>query len=159
MQDGYGLRGFLPGGGSTGFLTDEHLDLPMDYDAIMQVKSRLGTGTMIILDDRTCPIGMVENLVNFFARESCGFCTPCRDGLPWIEEILHKLETGQAEPEDMNILAQQAGFIDWWGSDSSSNGNTHCPFAPGAIEPLESARKYFADDFERHIRDKKCSYR
>ena len=159
MQDGYSLKGFLPGGGSTGFLTPEHLDLAMDYDVIMGVKSRLGTGTMIILDDKTCPIGMVENLVNFFARESCGFCTPCRDGLPWIEEILHKLEAGEGEPDDLNILDQQARFIDWWGSDSASNGNTHCPLAPGAIEPLETARKYFADDFTRHIRDRKCSYR
>jgi len=159
MQDGYNLKGFLPGGGSTGFLTEKHLDLPMDYDAIMQHKSRLGTGTMIILDDRTCPVGMVENLVNFFARESCGFCTPCRDGLPWIEEVLHKMETGEAQPEDMDILNQQARFIDWWGSDSNSNGNTHCPLAPGAIEPLATAMEYFADDFARHLTDKKCSYR
>ena len=152
MQDGYNLKGFLPGGGSTDFLTAEHLDVPMDYGSIQNVGSRMGTGTMIILDDKTCPIGFVENLVHFFAQESCGFCTPCRDGLPWVEKILHGFETGQAQPGDMDILAQQSRFI-------GGIGNTNCAHAPGAIEPLQSAMKYFAEDFEQHIRDKKCPYR
>lgn len=152
MADGYVLKGFLPGGGSTDFLTAEHLDLPMDYDAIMKAGSRLGTGTMIILDDKTCPIGMVENLVHFFAQESCGFCTPCRDGLPWVESILHGFESGTAKLEDMAILEQQGRFI-------GAMGNTHCALAPGAIEPLTSAIKYFKADFDQHITDRKCPYK
>lgn len=152
MADGYVLKGFLPGGGSTDFLTAEHLDLPMDYDVIMKAGSRLGTGTMIILDDKTCPIGMVENLVHFFAQESCGFCTPCRDGLPWVESILHGFECGTAKLEDMAILEQQGRFI-------GAMGNTHCALAPGAIEPLTSAMKYFKADFDQHIRDQKCPYK
>jgi NADH-quinone oxidoreductase subunit F len=151
MQDGYKLRGFLPGGASTDFLTEEHLDLPMDYDVIMKAGSRMGTGQMIILDDKTCPVAMVENMVNFFARESCGFCTPCRDGLPWVEKVLHTIEMGEGVPEDMEILERQGKFI-------GDIGNTHCALAPGAIEPLTSAMKYFREDFEQHIRDKKCSY-
>lgn len=152
MADGYVLKGFLPGGGSTDFLTAEHLDLPMDYDAIMKAGSRLGTGTMIILDDKTCPIGMVENLIHFFAQESCGFCTPCRDGLPWVESILHGFESGTAKLEDMAILEQQGRFI-------GAMGNTHCALAPGAIEPLTSAIKYFKADFDQHITDRKCPYK
>lgn len=151
MQDGYKLRGFLPGGASTDFLIEEHLDLPMDYDVIMKAGSRMGTGQMIILDDKTCPVAMVENVVNFFARESCGFCTPCRDGLPWVEKILHAIEVGEGVPEDIEILERQGRFI-------GAIGNTHCALAPGAIEPLTSALKYFREDFEQHIRDKKCSY-
>ena len=89
------FRGVLPGGASTDFLVEEHLDVPMDFDSVQQAGSRLGTGTMIVLDDRTCPVGMVHNLETFFAQESCGWCTPCRDGLPWAARLLDSLEQGQ----------------------------------------------------------------
>ena len=151
MINGYKLRGFLPGGASTDFLIDEHLDLPMDYDSIMKAGSRMGTGTMIILDDKTCPVGMVANLEKFFARESCGFCTPCREGLPWVKELLDAIEAGEGHPGDIETLQKQAQFI-------GAIGNTHCAHAPGAIEPLTSGLKYFRDDFEAHIKDKKCRY-
>ena len=95
MREGLVLKGFLPGGASTDFLLPEHLDLRMDYDTIMQAGSRMGTGTMIIMDDKTCPVAMVRNLEMFFARESCGFCTPCREGLPWIFRILDDIEEGR----------------------------------------------------------------
>ena len=151
MEDGYQLRGFLPGGGSTDFLTTEHLDLAMDYDTIGKAGSRMGTGTMIILDDKTCPVGFVKNLVEFFARESCGFCTPCRDGLPWTAQVLDNIEQGRGRPEDMDTLAQQVNFI-------GAIGNTHCALAPGAMEPLQSAMKYFPEDFARHIDGGACPH-
>ncbi|MFT7525376.1 MAG: NADH-quinone oxidoreductase subunit F [Arenicella sp.] len=151
MEDGYKLKGFLPGGASTDFLVEEHLDLAMDYDVIGKAGSRLGTGTMIILDDKTCPVGMVKNLVEFFAQESCGFCTPCRDGLPWSAQVLGDIEIGNGRPEDLVTLSDQAKFI-------GAMGNTHCALAPGAMEPLTSAMKYFADDFQRHIDGKGCPY-
>ena len=151
MADGYKLRGFLPGGGSTDFLTTEHLDLAMDYGTIGKAGSRMGTGTMIILDDKTCPVGFVKNLVEFFARESCGFCTPCRDGLPWSAQVLDDIESGRGRPEDMDTLARQVGFI-------GAIGNTHCALAPGAMEPLQSALKYFREDFERHISGGACPF-
>lgn len=151
MQDGYELKGFLPGGGSTDFLLPEHLDLRMDYDTIMKAGSRMGTGTMIILDDRSCPVGMVRNLELFFARESCGFCTPCREGLPWIYNILTDIEEGRGEVEDIATLERQCAFI-------GAIGNTHCAHAPGAIEPLSSAMKFFADEFSQHIDEKRCPY-
>lgn len=151
MEDGYQLRGFLPGGGSTDFLTTEHLDLAMDYDTIGKAGSRMGTGTMIILDDKTCPVGFVKNLIEFFARESCGFCTPCRDGLPWSAQVLDDIESGRGKAEDMDTLARQVQFI-------GAIGNTHCALAPGAMEPLQSAMKYFPDDFTRHIDGGVCPY-
>ncbi len=152
MEDGYKLRGFLPGGGSTDFLTTDHLDLAMDYDTIAGAGSRLGTGTMILLDNKTCPVGFVKNLMEFFARESCGFCTPCRDGLPWSAQVLDDIEEGRGRPEDLDTLAMQVDFI-------GAIGNTHCALAPGAMEPLQSALKYFREDFQRHIDGAACPYR
>lgn len=151
MEDGYELRGFLPGGGSTDFLVSEHLDLAMDYNTIGKAGSRMGTGTMIILDDKTCPVGFVKNLLKFFARESCGFCTPCRDGLPWTAQLLDDIETGAGQPQDMETLARQVTYI-------GTMGNTHCALAPGAMEPLQSAMKYFPEDFQRHIEGAGCPY-
>ncbi|MEH6589075.1 MAG: NADH-quinone oxidoreductase subunit NuoF [Halioglobus sp.] len=151
MEDGYTLRGFLPGGGSTDFLTADHLDLAMDYDTIGKAGSRMGTGTMIILDDKTCPVGFVKNLMEFFAQESCGFCTPCRDGLPWSAQVLDDIEQGRGRDEDMVTLGRQVEYI-------GAMGNTHCALAPGAMEPLASGLKYFREDFERHISGGACPW-
>lgn len=151
MREGYQFRGVLPGGGSTDFLVEKHLDVKMDYDSVQQAGSRLGTGTMIVLDDQTCPVGMVHNLESFFAQESCGWCTPCRDGLPWTARILQALEDGQGREQELDILAQHCK---WMGP-----GHTFCALAPGAAEPLRSALKYFREDFLRHIRDRRCPWR
>jgi NADH-quinone oxidoreductase subunit F len=151
MQDGLKLRGWLPGGASTDFLLDEHLDIPMEYDAIAKAGSRLGTGGIIALDDKHCPVGMVLNLLQFFAQESCGWCTPCRDGLPWAVEILSRIENGQGSQDDLDQLQKLCGFM-WI-------GKTFCALAPGAVEPLRSGMKYFADDFQQHIDHRGCPHR
>jgi len=151
MRDGLKLKGFLPGGASTDFLVEEHLDLKMDYATIGKAGSRMGTGTMIILDDQTCPVGMVLNLTRFFAQESCGWCTPCRDGLPWSVKLLEAIEKGEGKPEDLDRLAAQCRFM--------GPGNTFCALAPGAAEPIQSSLKYFKEDFERHLAEKRCPWR
>jgi NADH-quinone oxidoreductase subunit F len=151
MREGYQFRGVLPGGASTDFLTADHLDLPMDFDAPQKAGSRLGTGTMIVLDDRTCPVGMVQNLEEFFAQESCGWCTPCRDGLPWAARLLRALEEGQGAPGDLELLEQLCWRL--------GPGHTFCALAPGAVEPLQSALKYYRADFERHIAERRCPWR
>jgi len=150
MQEGYQFRGVIPGGASTDFLVADHLDVKMDFDSVMKAGSRLGTGTMIVLDDKTCPVGFVHNLEMFFARESCGWCTPCREGLPWIEKMLSAIENGRGQPQDIEILEQQCRLL--------GPGNTYCAFAPGAVEPLQSALKYFREDFKKHISDRKCPW-
>ena len=144
MRPGYGFRALLPGGASTDFLTAEHLDTPMDFDSVQRVGSRLGTGTMIVLDDQTCPVAMLANLERFFARESCGWCTPCRDGLPFVVDLLEAIDAGRGRLEDLDVLEMHTRFL--------GPGKTFCAHAPGAMEPLQSALKYFRDDFETHIR-------
>lgn len=143
MQDGLKFRGALPGGASTDFLIEEHLDLPLDFDHVMKAGSRLGTGTAIVLDDQTCVVGMVRNLMRFFAQESCGWCTPCRDGLPWTEKILRSIESGGGHARDIDRLELQSKLL--------GPGNTFCALAPGAVEPLQSAIDYFREDFESLI--------
>ncbi|GAO41125.1 NADH-quinone oxidoreductase subunit NuoF [Flavihumibacter petaseus] len=150
MLPGYQLKGILPGGASTDFLTGDHLDIKMDFAAVAAAGSRLGTGTMIVMDDKTCPVGMVHNLQHFFAQESCGWCTPCREGIPWVEKILWSIEQGAGRKEDLELLDMHTKFL--------GPGNTFCALAPGAMEPLQSALKYFRPEFEKHIEQKKCPY-
>lgn len=151
MRDGLRFRGLLPGGASTDFLVEKDLDTPMDYTQVQKAGSRLGTGTMVVLDDKTCPVGMVRNLEHFFAQESCGWCTPCWSGLAWTDKILSAMEEGKGEPQDLDALNFQIKFL--------GPGNTFCAFAPGAVEPLQSALKYFGDDFRRHVDEKRCPWR
>jgi NADH-quinone oxidoreductase subunit F len=150
MKNGYQLKGVLPGGASTDFLTTEHLDIKMDFTDVQKAGSRLGTGTMVVLDDATCPVGFVHNLQHFFAQESCGWCTPCREGLPWVEKMLLSLEQGSGTEQDMELLEMHTHLL--------GPGNTFCALAPGAMEPLQSALKYFKADFEKHISLHKCPY-
>ena len=151
MRDGFAFRGVMPGGGSTDFLLEEHLDTKMDFDSVQKAGSRLGTGTMIILDDKTCPVGMVHNLERFFARESCGWCTPCREGLPWVVEMLRPSKRGRGGTRISPYFRSRP--------DCSGPGHTFCAHAPGAMEPLQSALKYFREDFERHIEEGRCPYK
>ena len=148
---GLALRGLLPGGASTGFLLPEHLDVRMDLASIEQAGSRGGTGTIIVLDDHTCPVGMVSNTMRFFARESCGWCTPCRDGLPWTSKALQAIEEGQGEAGDVERLALDTELI--------TAQNTFCELATGAMEPLRSALRCFGDDFWRHVHEKRCPWK
>lgn len=151
MRDGLRFRAMIPGGASTEFLGEEHLDVPMDFNNVMRSGSRLGTGIMVVLDDQTCPIGMLWNLEHFFSQESCGWCTPCWSGLSWTEQILKSIEEGQGEMSDLALLHSQTEFM--------AMGHTFCALAPGAMEPLASGLKYFRDDFERHIRERRCPFR
>jgi NADH-quinone oxidoreductase subunit F len=151
MQDGYQLRAVIPGGASTEFILPEHLDTPMDFDSMPKIGSRLGTGTMIVLDDKTCPIGMMQNMEHFFAQESCGWCTPCWAGLRWIDQILRAFEAGQGKIEDIDRLQELGSKL--------APGHTFCALAPGAAEPLNSGIKYFRDVFEQHIHDQHCPWR
>ncbi|EAZ99727.1 NADH-quinone oxidoreductase subunit NuoF [Marinobacter sp. ELB17] len=143
MRQGHTLKAWLPGGGSTGFLLPEHLDLPMDFGTIGQYGSRLGTGLIAVVSERQSIVSLLRNLEQFFARESCGWCTPCRDGLPWTVKILQALERGEGKPEYIEILEQHTLGL--------NPARTFCAHAPGAMMPLESAIRHFRADFEAGI--------
>ena len=145
MKDGLKLKAWLPGGASTDFLTEQHLDLAMDFDTIAKAGSRMGTGLLTVVDDKQSMVSVVRNLEEFFARESCGWCTPCRDGLPWTVRILRALERGEGQPGDLDTLARMTRQL--------GPGRTFCAHAPGAMEPLQSALKYFRAEFEAGVRE------
>jgi NADH-quinone oxidoreductase subunit F len=151
MQQGYKFRGAIPGGASTDFLMEEHFDVKLDFGSVPKAGSRLGTGTVAVLDDKTCPVKFVHNMIRFFSLESCGWCTPCREGLPWTEKILRSIEEGEGREGDLEILKFHTSYL--------GPGNTFCALAPGAVEPLQSGLKYFQEDFMKHIIDKKCPWR
>jgi len=144
MADGYDLMCWLPGGASTDFLMPEHLDLAMDYDTIMKAGSRMGTALIMVVDDKQNILSVVRNLEQFFARESCGWCTPCRDGLPWTVKIMQSIEAGEGQEGDIETLQQLTRFL--------GPGKTFCAHAPGAMEPLQSALKFFPAAFKAGIK-------
>lgn len=143
MREGLNLMAWLPGGASTDFLTPDHLDLAMDYDTIGKAGSRMGTGLIMVVDDQQDIVAVVRNLEEFFARESCGWCTPCRDGLPWTVKLLQAIERGEGQPKDIELLQRMTRFL--------GPGKTFCAHAPGAMEPLQSALKFFPEAFEKGI--------
>lgn len=150
LKDGLKLRAYLPGGASTDFLNEDFLDVPMDFSSMGKKGTRMGTGTIIAIDDHTCPIGVLVNLERFFKQESCGFCTPCRDGLSFVYETLCAIEAGEGRPNDVDMLKRQAKLL--------RPGSTFCALAPGASAPLWTGLQIFADDFSQHISERACPY-
>ena len=151
MREGLKLRAVLPGGASSGFVLEKELDTALDIPSLEKVGSRLGTGTLIVLDDQTCPVALVHNLAKFYAGESCGWCTPCREGLPWVVELLGEIEAGCARSEDLDLLLELVQMM--------APGHTFCDLASGAMQPLASALRYFRGDFEQHIARQQCPWR
>lgn len=111
MRDGLKFKAWQPGGAGTDFLTEAHLDLPMEFESIGKAGSRLGTSLAMAVDHEINMVSLVRNLEEFFARESCGWCTPCRDGLPWSVKILRALERGEGQPGDIETLEQLCRFL------------------------------------------------
>ena len=149
MPEGAEYKACLPGGASTRFLPREFYDIEMDFDTLRNVGHRLGTGAIMVFDQKTCLVAATLNLVEFFARESCGWCTPCREGLPYIRDLLRRLEQGQGEEEYIPMLAEMSKKL--WSS--------YCAFAPGAVSPVESLITYFEDEVREHISQKQCPFR
>lgn len=143
MQDGYTLKAWQPGGAGTGFLLPEHLEAQMYSGGIGKVGTRMGTGLAMAVDNTISMVSLLRNMEEFFARESCGWCTPCRDGLPWTVKLLRALERGEGKAGDIEILERHVGFL--------GPGKTYCAHAPGAVEPLGAAIKYFRAEFEAGV--------
>jgi NADH-quinone oxidoreductase subunit F len=145
------LRAVIPGGASSSFVAAEDIDVPLDFTNLPKVGSRLGTATMVVVDNKACPVGLLRNLEMFFARESCGWCTPCWGSLPWIESLLDDIEGGRGRAGDLEMLNSLAWTI--------REEHCFCDHAPGASQPLTSGLRLFREDFEAHIREGRCTYR
>lgn len=143
----YKFKACLPGGASTPLMSHDHLDVEMDYDTVAAAGSRLGTGCITVLDDSCCIVRAMINLMTFFARESCGWCTPCRDGLPYLLDILKRIEDGTATGDDIARMEESCDVI---------YPNTFCAFAPGAVDPVKSMMRLFKDEVEEHMKQRRC---
>ncbi len=146
MLTGSELKAFLPGGASTALMPKKFYDLAMDFETLKGVGHRLGTGAIIVLDQKTCLVGATLNLIEYFARESCGFCTPCREGLPYIRDLLLRIENGEGKEEFIPMLSEMTGHMP----------KSYCGFALGAAEPVNGLLKYFEDEILEHISQRKC---
>jgi NADH-quinone oxidoreductase subunit F len=147
MREGRKLKAVIPGGASAPMLLPHEIDLPMTFDAIMKAGSMLGSAGIIVIDDSTCIVDATWRLAKFFAVESCGQCTPCREGTNWMETILDRLERGGGRPEDADLLLDMADNI---------GGKSLCALGDAAIGPVMSAVTKFRDEFLYHVEHKSC---
>ncbi|MBZ0096275.1 MAG: NADH-quinone oxidoreductase subunit NuoF [Sulfuricella sp.] len=148
VKDGRKLKAVIPGGSSVPVLPGEiMMDLTMDYDSIAKAGSYLGAGSVIVMDDTVCMVRALERLSYFYFEESCGQCTPCREGTGWLYRVIHRIEHGQGRPEDLDLLESVAGNI---------MGRTICALGDAAAMPVQGMLKHFRNEFEYHIQHKKC---
>jgi NADH-quinone oxidoreductase subunit F len=149
MLEGKELKAWTPGGSSTPMLTADHLDAPMDFEGIAAAGSLLGTGAVIVLSEDVCMVRACLNFMQFYAHESCGKCTPCREGTDWMAKILTRLETGQGRPDDMDLLKDICDM---------TFGRVFCALGDGATSPVYSALKFFRHEFDEHVRRGGCPH-
>ncbi len=138
MREGHSLKFWLPGGSSVPMLTEEHLDTPLTYEDIAAAGSMLGTGTPMLYDDTTSVVRAITGWLDFYKHESCGKCTPCREGTYFINQVLHRFDAGTAEAADMDLLKDLCAQI---------MGRSFCALGDAAATPYPAALKYFADEF------------
>jgi len=149
VWQGRQFKSCLPGGASTPFLTASDLDVQLDYQTLEEVGSRFGTGGVTVFDDRTCMVAVTLNLTRFFARESCGWCTPCRDGLPLVVWLLDKIDKGEGTMDDLQMLKDQYRNI---------SGNSFCALAEGAMGPVDGLLRHFEQEIVDHIQKGHCPF-
>jgi len=149
MLEGKTLKAWTPGGSSTPMLTSDHLDVPMDFEGIAGAGSLLGTAAVIVMSTDICMVRACLNFTEFYAHESCGKCTPCREGTDWMRKILARLETGQGREEDLDTLNDICDGI---------FGRSFCALGDGATSPVVSALKFFRDEFSQHVSGHGCPF-
>jgi NADH-quinone oxidoreductase subunit F len=147
MRAGHRLKFWTPGGSSTPLLTEEHLDVPLDYEGVTAVGSMLGTKALQMFDETTCVVRAVLRWTEFYAHESCGKCTPCREGTFWLVQILQRLEAGDGTEEDLATLLDTCDNI---------FGRAFCALGDGATSPIVSSLKYFRDEYVAHFSGRGC---
>ncbi|MFT4010206.1 MAG: NADH-quinone oxidoreductase subunit NuoF [Nocardioidaceae bacterium] len=149
MRDGHELKFWTPGGSSTPILTAEHLDIPLDYEGVGAAGSMLGTKALQLFDDTTCVVRATLRWIEFYKHESCGKCTPCREGTWWLVQVLAKLEKGEGDAADLDQLLDQCDNI---------LGRSFCALADGATSPVMSSIQYFRDEYLAHLEQGGCPF-
>ncbi len=148
VRDGHTLKAVIPGGSSTPVLpADIMMDVTMDYDGIAKAGSMLGAGSVIVMDETTCMVKVLARIAHFYFEESCGQCTPCREGTGWLSRMVHRIEHGEGRPEDLDRLVDVAHKIE---------GRTICALGDAAAMPVTSFIKHYREEFEYHIEHKRC---
>ncbi len=147
MRDGMKVKAVIPGGSSVPPLPASLLDTPLDFESMNAAGTFLGSGGVIVIDDRSCLVDSLWNLVRFYAHESCGKCTPCREGTYWMSQILERLERGGGRPADIDLLADLADNI---------LGRSFCPLGDAAAMPVQGFLARFRDEFEHHGAHRSC---
>ncbi len=148
VRKGHKLKAVIPGGSSMPVLPGEiMMDLNMDFDSIQKAGSYLGSGAVIVMDETTCMVRALERLAYFYFEESCGQCTPCREGTGWLYRIVHRIEKGEGRPEDLDLLLDLCGNI---------AGRTICALGDAAAWPVQGMLKHYRKEFEYHIEHKRC---
>ncbi len=150
IRQGRRVKAFIPGGASAMWFFDEHVDLPLDKPLIDRSGSMLGSGAIVVMDDTTDMVKAAWRVVRFFARESCGKCTPCREGTTWLERILSRILDGYGRKEDLDLLLDVCDNISP-GLAWPPRQTTICPLGPSAVSPIASAVKRFRPEFEHYI--------
>jgi NADH-quinone oxidoreductase subunit F len=148
VRNGHKLKAVIPGGSSAPVLPgDIMMDCTMDFDCIAKAGSMLGSGAVIVMDETVCMVRALERLSYFYHEESCGQCTPCREGTGWMYRVIHRIEHGQGRPDDLELLNSVAGKI---------GGHTICALGDAAAMPVQSFLKHFGDEFAYHVEHKRC---
>jgi NADH-quinone oxidoreductase subunit F len=148
IKDGRALKAVIPGGSSVPVLLPDQLDIPASFDGIAKAGSMLGSAGAIIMDDTTCMVWAAENLLYFYKHESCGKCTPCREGGSWLHRLLGKIERGEGQMRDIDLLLSVANNI---------AGKTLCAFGDAEATPVTSLIANFRGEFEAHIKEGRCT--
>jgi NADH-quinone oxidoreductase subunit F len=149
MKNGRKVKAVIPGGASANMLTAAEIeDCPLDFDGVAAKGSMLGSAAIIVINEDTCIVNAAQNLSKFFSHESCGQCTPCREGTPWLYKVLTRIEEGEGRPEDIVLLERICNQM--------ANGMTICVFADAAIAPPLSSVQKFKDEYLHHVEHKRC---
>jgi len=148
VRNGHKLKAVIPGGSSMPVLPAEiMMDVNMDFDSLQKAGSYLGSGAIIVMDETTCMVKALERLSYFYHEESCGQCTPCREGTGWLYRIIHRIEHGEGRPEDLDLLLDLCNNI---------AGRTICALGDAAAWPVQGMLKHYRKEFEYHIEHKRC---
>jgi NADH-quinone oxidoreductase subunit F len=148
IRGGHKLKAVIPGGSSVPVLLPDQLDIPASFDGLVKAGSMLGSAGAIVMDETTCMVWAAENLLYFYKHESCGKCTPCREGGDWLHRLLGKIERGEGEMRDLDLLLSVANNI---------MGKTLCAFGDAEATPVLSTISRFRDEYEAHIREGRCT--